>query len=162
MDDGTYEVTEIKTKEKRYKEVWQRKKGKTKNHEVVTISDSQQLEVTNCDRKNISKVRTLPYAFTRNGIGMLSSVLRFSPQNIFPLNLRSPTVSLFPRRSGRRRDAPGVHPLGWGRACSNRGRRGLWVCRCTSQDAGDWDSRPGISCPIGSGGTCRWPCASCR
>ena len=26
--------------------------------------------------KNLSKIRTLPYAFTRNGIGMLSSVLR--------------------------------------------------------------------------------------
>lgn len=25
--------------------------------------------------KNISKIRTLPYAFTRNGVGMLSSVL---------------------------------------------------------------------------------------
>lgn len=25
--------------------------------------------------KNLSKIRTLPYAFTRNGIGMLSSVL---------------------------------------------------------------------------------------
>ena len=67
--------------------------GKTKNHEVVTISDSQQFEVTNCDRKNISKVRTLPYAFTRNGIGMLSSVLRFAPQNIFPS--QSPSSSSF-------------------------------------------------------------------
>ena len=30
-----------------------KKTGKTKTHEVITISDSQQLEVTNCDQKNI-------------------------------------------------------------------------------------------------------------
>jgi hypothetical protein len=38
---------------------------------VITPSLKSQIATT----KDLSKIRTLPYAFTRNGIGMLSSVL---------------------------------------------------------------------------------------
>ena len=45
--------------------------AKTPEDKAITLLWSQ-IATT----KNLSKIRTLPYAFTRNGIGMLSSVLR--------------------------------------------------------------------------------------
>ena len=75
------------------------KKRKKKDDEPVTNCDQSKELITNCDNpqfevaktpedkaiallrsqivtaKDLSKIRTLPYAFTRNGIGMLSSVL---------------------------------------------------------------------------------------
>ena len=44
----------------------------TKQYENIELAFLQSQFVT---AKNISKIRTLPYAFTRNGVGMLSSVL---------------------------------------------------------------------------------------
>lgn len=44
--------------------------AKTPEDEAISILRSQFATT-----KNLSKIRTLPYAFTRNGIGMLSSVL---------------------------------------------------------------------------------------
>ena len=44
----------------------------TKQYENIELALLQSQFVT---AKNISKIRTLPYAFTRNGVGMLSSVL---------------------------------------------------------------------------------------
>ena len=43
-----------------------------KQYENIELAFLQSQFVT---AKNISKIRTLPYAFTRNGVGMLSSVL---------------------------------------------------------------------------------------
>ena len=58
-------------------QIWRRKarKKRTKLKRWSQNATTNSLRSQFATTKNLSKIRTLPYAFTRNGIGMLSSVL---------------------------------------------------------------------------------------
>ena len=49
--------------------------------------------------KDLSKIRTLPYAFTRNGIGMLSSVL--GSETAVAMNIRIMRIYYWPTNHGK-------------------------------------------------------------
>jgi len=58
------------------KEEWNALRSQIATSKVAEDKSVNNLRSQIATTKNLSKIRTLPYAFTRNGIGMLSSVLR--------------------------------------------------------------------------------------